>query len=79
MATQEKVICIRVPDVDRQVKQYQDMGCAVKRHSKRGTFLDCTMSTFYDFETGRDELWSPGKAEEQKQPEADISWREYYC
>ena len=33
------VICLHVQDAEQAVKIYQDQGCTVKRHSRKGTFL----------------------------------------
>lgn len=45
---ERKVVCLQVANAEETVKNYQDMGCTVKRHSKRGTFLDCQNSPAYN-------------------------------
>ena len=42
------VLCLHVQDVDRAVKMYQDQGCTIKRHSRKGTFLDCDESNVFN-------------------------------
>lgn len=49
------VICLHVQDADQAVKIYQDQGCTVKRHSKKGTFLDCADSQVFNADVARDE------------------------
>jgi len=79
----EKVVCARVDDIDAVVKGYEGMGCTVKNQSETGAFLDCATKTvnktFYDFETGRDEIWTRGNPQREEVFEAEASLREYYC
>ena len=42
------VICLHVQDTKQAVKIYQDQGCTVKRHSRKGTFLDCADSKVFN-------------------------------